>query len=150
MASRQKVKGDNFEREAQRYLQSKGVATYKIPRSGAGILKDDLVIGKPHVQRISDLRIECKIRNKFPDWITGFLDSSSLCVFREKRGKRIWCMTDEIFVRLATAYERERNMSDANDLLRLRRIIFNITEERRLQLSAERKAQRQAIEEEAA
>ena len=134
-----KAKGTRHELETLKKIQAQGIKAYKVPRSGAGVISDDLVIGSAKVARATDLRIECKRRANLPDWVTEFLASSELCAMREDKGKRIWLMTDDMFFRLVKAYERERHLSTADDCDRMKLLLFTLINERKEQLKAQAK-----------
>jgi len=135
MAKASKQKGDRFEREVVAWLKDNGIACYRVPLSGAGPLKDDIVVGSsPAAPRATDLRVECKRRASLPGWINEALSSCGLAVMREDHGERCWMMTDEIFLLLVRAHEEQRNMDTLEDHNRLIAMVHSMVRERQTQV----------------
>ena len=131
-------KGSRFESEVVKFLIGAGHKAYKVLLSGAGNTLDDIVIGhSPHIVRPTDLRVECKIRKKLPEWIAEAMSSSGLVVMREDRGKRTWMLSDEVFLSLLGAYEKMRHLGTDDDLDRILLIMNNAISEIKKQRKAE-------------
>jgi hypothetical protein len=77
-------KGFRLENSCRLHFVERGLKCRRIPLSGAGEEKGDLVVETSWGQRI---RIECKSRSKLADWIVNALGEHDAVVLKQDRGE---------------------------------------------------------------
>jgi hypothetical protein len=77
-------KGFRLENATRLYLCEGGLECRRIPLSGAGEEKGDLILKTGWGQA---LRGECKSRSKLADWIVNALGENDFLVLKEDRGE---------------------------------------------------------------
>lgn len=92
-----RLKGYRFENELRLDLIESGFEAYRVPLSGAGREKDDLVFTCGWGEQS---RIEAKIRASLPAYLVQPLEKCDAVVFRENRGKTFVLITWERFKEL--------------------------------------------------
>ena len=83
-------KGYTAENELSNKLQSDGIDCYRVPLSGGGVIKGDLVLSNKH-------KIEVKRKAKLPAWILQ-MQEFDFGAMREDRGGWLMVVPYEWFI----------------------------------------------------
>jgi Holliday junction resolvase len=94
---RSKDKGYRYENELRLEFIECGLDCRRVPLSGAGDEKGDIVLTCTWGQ---EMRGEAKRRARLPAYLTGALDQHDFAVFREDRGKSFVLLTLKRFQEL--------------------------------------------------
>jgi Holliday junction resolvase len=91
-------KGYRLENSARCYFTDRGLKCRRIPLSGAGEEKGDLVLTTGWGQA---LKIECKSRKKLADWIVSALGDHDAVILKQDRGETLVMIRLPLFADLA-------------------------------------------------
>ena len=97
MGIKSKRKGYNYENELRLEFIEYGLECRRVPLSGSGDEKGDLVLTCGWGQKYSG---EAKRRARLPSYLTSALDQHDFAVFREDRGRSFVLITLERFKEL--------------------------------------------------
>lgn len=105
-----KRKGTRFEREVVDRLEELGLNVKRVPLSGAGDIKGDILIYGETDNSKYEFSCGCKVRHKLPEWMVRDLENFYCLFVKEDRGRIYVVLPVEEFAYLFKEYYSKRGL----------------------------------------
>lgn len=99
MGKKSRDKGYRFENECRLLFQAHDIPCIRVPLSGGGSIKDDLLI---YPDTVNQIRAECKIRAEGFKTLYGYLTEADIAIIRADRKEALVVMPLKEYLHLLT------------------------------------------------